>query len=130
MNKGKRTNKKKKEIETVVNDSSVINQKIIRYLKTWESNRNQWKFEKVKQIRLVTGMLDCEKVPDDIFPIFIAYMESSKGKIRDTVISKATEVVEEMENWSALDIEAQEKLQTKPDVNKYNRARIILQSLQ
>ncbi|XP_054286711.1 uncharacterized protein C7orf50 homolog isoform X1 [Macrosteles quadrilineatus] len=124
--KQKKTKKKKNKSQPV---SVQPNSSILDYLTRWKNKRGNWKFEKVKQTRLVTNMFENEKLPDAHFDIFLEYMEGGSKSMKELMSKMANEVVEEMEKWESLT--ETEKVST-PKVNeiKYNRARTVLQMLQ
>lgn len=144
----KKSNKKK---QPVVDEGKIVKE-CIEYLNKWKNDKPNWKFEKIKQIKLVNNMFHPVRVSDEIFPIFVEYIAGSSGHVRKLVCTKATEVVEEMERWLEMTDEEksmieqekseltekeksemtdQEKSESsqKPDEMKYNRAREILQAL-
>ena len=86
--------------------------KAIDYLRNWETDRQNWKFEKCRQIWLlhVSGAnisiimmyikvpqnaYDETRVPDDIFPTLLKYMESIKGGMRNLALDIANKKLEE-----------------------------------
>jgi len=73
--------------------------KALRYLKTWEEDRDSWKFEKCRQIWLLHNAYDDSKVPGDIFPSLLNYMESIKGGMRQGAIDIAKQKVEKGKKW-------------------------------
>lgn len=58
----KRKSKKEKKIEKHNEDSKLVQQQCIEYLRKWKNDKNNWKFEKAKQIRLLSYMFDSTKV--------------------------------------------------------------------
>ncbi|XP_039283943.1 uncharacterized protein C7orf50 homolog [Nilaparvata lugens] len=126
MKKSKGSKKKSKKNST---NSREDNDDHIKYLEAWKSDKINWKFEKVKQMRLLSGMFDAKKLPENVFPLFVEYMKNSTGNARKTAVDKATEIIDEMEKWTSLTEEDQEKA-TKPDIEKYERARTLIQTLE
>lgn len=63
-----------------------------------------------------------------MFPMFVEYINGSKGNITKVVAHKCSVVVKEMEDFMELDEDEQGK-KTKPDEMKYERARSILQAV-
>ena len=65
--KKKKQNKRKKakKIKAVGNSDS-NKEKCMNYLKRWHDDRQNWKFEKLRQIWLFRNMLDPSKVNTDI----------------------------------------------------------------
>ncbi|RZF44483.1 hypothetical protein LSTR_LSTR002256 [Laodelphax striatellus] len=126
MKKSKGRKKKSKNNPTNTRED---NDDHIKYLEAWKTDKSNWKFEKVKQMRLLTGMFDPKKLPENVFPLFVEYMKNSTGNARKTAVEKATQIIDEMEKWTSLTEEEQEKV-TKPDDEKYERARTIIQTLE
>lgn len=66
--KKKKQNKRKKEKKTkAVGNSDGNKEKCMNYLKIWHNDRQNWKFEKLRQIWLFRNMLDSSKVNAFIF---------------------------------------------------------------
>ncbi|KAI8575911.1 hypothetical protein K450DRAFT_259356 [Umbelopsis ramanniana AG] len=58
----------------------------IDYLRTWKSDRSEWKFQKVRQIWLLANMYDEVKISDEDFAILLEYVQDLKGKARQVRI--------------------------------------------
>jgi hypothetical protein len=63
--KKKKQNKRKKA-KKIVGNSDGNKEKCMNYLKRWHDDRQNWKFEKLRQIWLFRNMLDPSKVNTDI----------------------------------------------------------------
>ncbi|PNF40034.1 hypothetical protein B7P43_G11631 [Cryptotermes secundus] len=133
--KKKHKTKKAKNMQAIQN-SDGNKEKCIRYLKRWHEDRQNWKFEKLRQIWLFQNMLNPLKVPDSSFQILVDYISGSRGYARQMVVEKTMKVIKAVELWSKLseeglkeeDIAKQVPDEKVPEV-VYERARSILQSL-
>ena len=85
----------------------------IMYLKQWKKHRDEWKFQKVRQVWLLTHMYDSNMVNDKHFKTLLKYLDGMKGMCRQTTSTKAQNLIE-----SETD-----------DVVKSDRARKIVQQL-
>ncbi|XP_061733219.1 uncharacterized protein C7orf50-like [Nerophis ophidion] len=87
------------------------------YLTCWAENREEWKFQKIRQTWLFQHMFDSEQVPDEKFSLMLEYIEGLQGGARQTTVQKALVLVEESG-------------QEDPDVQKRaQRARDVIQML-
>ena len=59
--------------------------KALDYLEAWANDRDNWKFEKCRQIWLLQNAFDVDRVPDDKFPDLLNYIDSIKGGMRKIV---------------------------------------------
>ncbi|XP_071650582.1 uncharacterized protein [Temnothorax longispinosus] len=94
------------------------------YLKKWKHCKNEWKFEKLRQIWLIDNLLSSYSISDEIFPIVLEYFEKCRGSARETLIEKAMELMKKAE--------AEEDEKDKKELMKttpYKRARQVLQTL-
>ncbi|KAJ9583527.1 hypothetical protein L9F63_022145 [Diploptera punctata] len=130
----KKKKPKKGKIQAVCKDEN--KNRSIDYLKTWDTNRHNWKFEKLRQIWLFKNMFNIHNVPDSVFPILLEYISGTKGHARKMVVKNAMNVVKAMESWQELVKEglSEEEIATKLSTDKvdeetYERARLIIQSL-
>lgn len=92
-------------------------QKCLNYVSQWKHNRNQWKFEKLKQVWLKKYMFNSNKVPAEMWNTLLEYFSGCKGKARESVIQDALKVID-AEN------------EDEEDGVKLQRARDIIQHLQ
>lgn len=92
-------------------------EKALNYLSKWKHSRDEWKFEKLRQIWLQHNMYDSVKVPQEFWETLIEYFSNSKGKARDVLLKEALKIIEE---------ENEENKAT----CKMLRARDIIQNLQ
>merc|ERR1711976_5737 len=72
--------------------------KALQYLKTWHTDRDNWKFEKCRQIWLLHNAYDKSRVPEDLFPVLLRYMESIKGGMRNMALDIANKKLKTEEN--------------------------------
>ncbi|KAK5643389.1 hypothetical protein RI129_007234 [Pyrocoelia pectoralis] len=89
----------------------------LNYLSKWKHSRNDWKFEKRRQLWLKQNMFDVEKIPDDFWDIFIEYFSNAKGNVRKNILDEALKIIESNDREEKEDI-------------LFNRARSIVQCLQ
>ncbi|XP_069701161.1 protein cholesin [Periplaneta americana] len=132
-NKGK----KAKNIPTAVKNEDGNKDKCLSYLKKWHEDRQNWKFEKLRQIWLLQNMFEAEKIPDSDFDVLVNYISSIRGQAKQTVTEKAMKVIKTREKWTELTqqgLEEEEIATQVPDGNVteeiYERARSILQSIE
>lgn len=93
----------------------------LNYVSKWKHARNEWKFEKLRQIWLMDNLLDQISIPDDIFPIVLEYFEGCKGMAREQLLKKGMDVIKT--------IEENEENKDKIESVAYQRARKLLQAL-
>ncbi|XP_041362919.1 myb-like protein X isoform X2 [Gigantopelta aegis] len=94
----------------------------LEYLKLWNTDRQKWKFQKIRQVWLLQHMYQVNEVPDDSFAILLSYLDGLKGKARETTIADAEKSLQSLEDED----------DSSPDIKdplKYDRARQLLQSL-
>lgn len=60
--RSKKKKKKNKSNPTVIGSGSEPSLTWLQYLSEWKNNNDSWKFEKLKQIRLISNVFDREKV--------------------------------------------------------------------
>lgn len=109
-------------------------QKALAYISKWKHSRDQWKFEKLRQVWLLENLLDDSAIPDDIFPVVLEYFEGCKGMARQQLLKKAMEVIkkaeEETEKNENVDEEpADSRTVETTETIAYKRARQLLQAL-
>ncbi|XP_052070840.1 uncharacterized protein LOC127709379 [Mytilus californianus] len=103
VNKKKKKKEKNKKTELCITDSikteTEENKKspkelAIAYLKLWKKNRDEWKFQKVRQVWLLSNMLDSEMIKDKHFKTLLLYLDGLKGKARETTSLAAQKIIE------------------------------------
>lgn len=100
-----------------------LQQKCLNYLSQWKHNRDQWKFEKLKQVWLQQSMFNSDKIPTEMWDTLVEYFCGCKGKAREAIIKDALKVI---------DAEGEEGKEEEDAVDhvKVKRARDIIQNLQ
>eukprot|EP00090_Calanus_glacialis_P024079 TRINITY_DN3738_c0_g1_i1.p1 TRINITY_DN3738_c0_g1~~TRINITY_DN3738_c0_g1_i1.p1 ORF type:complete len:289 (-),score=100.80 TRINITY_DN3738_c0_g1_i1:35-868(-) len=106
--------------------------KALKYLNTWEEDRESWKFEKCRQIWLLHNAYEESKVSEGIFPSLLRYMESIKGGMRQGAMDIARQKVEKGTKWEELseaktDEEVRTELGDKLSECELKRAQQILE---
>ncbi|XP_063447105.1 uncharacterized protein C7orf50 homolog [Mytilus trossulus] len=103
VNQKKKKKEKNKKTKPCVTDSEKTeteeNKKsskelAIAYLKLWKKNREEWKFQKVRQVWLLSNMLDSDLVKDKHFETLLLYLDGLKGKARETTSTAAQNIIE------------------------------------
>ena len=75
--------------EELVNDNSA-RKNALNYLIVWKEQKEEWKFNKAKQIWLIKSMYSLEKVPSKYFKILLKYLEDLKGDLKKRLIKEGT----------------------------------------
>lgn len=119
-----RAKKRKKHAELMqekkVKTELALQEKCLNYLSQWKHNREEWKFEKLKQVWLQQNMFNIAKVPEESWEVLVEYFCGSQGKARDVIVKDALKIIE---------ADDEENIDENWDV-KMNRARDIVQNLQ
>ena len=81
--------------------------KALLYLKLWYDDKKgvsntKWKFEKCRQIWLVSNCYCDKKIPAKEFKWLIKYMKTIQGGMRDTSLKEAQEKVELSKKWDQM----------------------------
>ena len=84
----------------------------------WKHVRDQWKFEKIKQIWLMDNIFNEKYIPDQHFQVVLEYFENCKGMAKKKLVDKAMTIIKEAEDDEELS-----------ESEKYKRARQLLQAL-
>lgn len=90
------------------------------YLIKWRDDRDAWKFEKKKQIYIQNHCFDPSKIQADEWGACLEYLEGSKGKSREALVTSAEKMITELDSKDQKD----EVVSI-----KYTRARDLLQML-
>jgi len=90
----------------------------------WKHSRNEWKFEKLKQIWLMDNLLDENAISDNLFPVVLEYFEGCKGMAREVLLRKGMEIIRKTEAETDED-DKREIMES----TAYKRARQLLQTL-
>ncbi|KAL7732620.1 hypothetical protein ACLKA6_013551 [Drosophila palustris] len=99
------------------------------YLKKWRDNRQDWKFEKLRQISIQQTAFDEQKLSEDIWGIALEYLASSKGAAKAILTKLAEDVIQELDQkCDQLGEDCGLERQTIVESTRYQRARNLLQS--
>merc|ERR1719219_1132128 len=100
----KRLNKRRKKkiaaglpVEETIHESKGQS-KALQYLQTWAADRENWKFEKCRQIWLLHNAYEKTKVSDEIFPTLLDYIQSIKGGMRQVALDIASKKLKSSED--------------------------------
>uniref|UniRef100_T1PH93 WKF domain-containing protein n=1 Tax=Musca domestica TaxID=7370 RepID=T1PH93_MUSDO len=96
------------------------------YLKKWKHCREDWKFEKLRQISIQQSMFDENILSTEYWNIALEYLAGSKGAAKDKVIKMANDVIDEVDKQCEAK-ETEEQRQQLVNSVKYQRARDLLQ---
>lgn len=123
----KKRAKHQKVVETAKVDSAQREeQRNLDYLRKWKTNKDEWKFEKLRQISIQNQLFrEKEAIDDEFWELAIEYMSGTKGAGREVIIKKAEEIINEIDNRIS-----GEKNAELVKLRSYNRARELLQLLQ
>jgi len=121
-NSKKKKNKKKKKLteKTPETPDARHGYKALEFLKRWKYERSDWKFEKLRQVWLLTNILNEKELNEENFGILLEYITSVQGRAR-------AQTLKEMQN-TMKSIEIKSNSST-DDTVKYERARRIVQML-
>lgn len=94
-----RTKKRKKHAQLLADKKMkaelALQQKCLNYLSLWKHNRNEWKFEKLRQVWLQQNMFDPSKIPDEFWEDLVQYFSNSKGKARNMISRDALKLIQQ-----------------------------------
>lgn len=96
------------------------------YLKKWKHCREDWKFEKLRQISIQQSMFDENILSTEYWNIALEYLAGSKGAAKDKVIKMANDVIDEVDKQCEAK-ETEEERQQLVNSVKYQRGRDLLQ---
>merc|ERR1712098_35068 len=100
--------------------------KAIQYLQQWNSDRENWKFEKCRQIWLLHNAYEKTKISEELFPVLLKYIASIKGGMRNMTINIANKKLEEEDKDT--DDKAVKKKEVVTEAEK-ERARKVIEVL-
>lgn len=130
--KGIETGRQKKRAKhqkvVEVNKQSSVEREILRnieYLNKWKSNRDSWKFEKLRQISIQNHLYDEASIDDDLWWLIVEYLSGAKGAARECIVKKSEEVINDIDG-RLTETNKNQMLGLK----NYKRAREMLQLLQ
>lgn len=101
-------------------------QRNAEYLQKWKHSRDNWKFEKLRQISIQQTLFEQDKLSNDVWSIALEYLAGSKGAAKDKIVKLANDAIEE-EDKRAEQQETEEERQLILNSVKYQRARDLLQ---
>ncbi|KAL4239612.1 hypothetical protein ACF0H5_000420 [Mactra antiquata] len=97
--KRKQKKLKKAEIKQLnIDRAGTAKASSIEYLNTWNEKREEWKFNKTRQVWLLHNMYDQEAVSDENFQILLQYLEGLKGQSRGETATEAEKIIEKAED--------------------------------
>ena len=79
------------------------------YLKTWKKNRDQWKFEKLKQNWILDNLFDDTQVSDKLWPTVLQYFQESRGNVRKVLNERCVKFVDELKQADGDKVAAEDK---------------------
>lgn len=126
---GRQKKKQKREKHLVAQkDQSVEREKQRNeeYLKKWKNSRDEWKFEKLRQISIQQTMFEENKLNAEVWSIALEYLAGSKGAAKDKIVKIANDVIDGIDKLCE-DVETEEERKQHFDSVKYQRARDLLQ---
>lgn len=89
-NISKKKKKKKNKVEhEPEQESNPALHPALDYLRTWDTNRKNWNFKKVRQVWLLQNMFDQVQIADEDFSILLKYLEGLKGAAKEKTIEMA-----------------------------------------
>lgn len=97
------------------------------YLRKWRDSRQDWKFEKLRQISIQQTAFNEKKLSADIWPIALEYLAGSKGAAKAIISKLAEDAIQEMDKQCEELSEDTERQKIVESV-RYQRARNLLQS--
>lgn len=96
-----------------------LQQKALDYLSKWQHCKQEWKFEKLRQVWLQQNLLDPTRVPEEYWSAALQYFSGSEGRSRQVVLETCLKVIEVGEDDQSEECEV-----------KVKRARDLVQHLQ
>lgn len=125
---GRQKKRAKHQKVVEVNKQSSKEREISRnndYLNKWKSDRESWRFEKLRQISIQNHLFDEENIDDNLWSLTIEYLSGAKGAARECIVKKSQEVINDIDS-RLTETNKREMLGLK----NYERAREMLQLLQ
>lgn len=97
-----------------------------QYLHQWKTDRNSWRFNKLRQISIQKGLFSQTQPMDDaLWQLALDYLSGTKGHGREVLIKAAETVINEIDE--RINAENQHELVSQ---TQYTRARELLQMFQ
>lgn len=124
----KKKQKHQQRLEAQKSQSSNKDAKVNKeYLLKWKESRQDWKFNKLRQISIQQTAFDVEKLDDELWPTALEYLASSQGAARSKISQLAEEVIQKLDKeGEKLEDEAERRKLI--ESTQYRRARDLLQS--
>lgn len=125
---GRQKKRAKHQQVVEVNKQSSKEREILRnieYLNKWKSDRDSWKFEKLRQISIQNSLYDEAHIDDDLWWLVTEYLSGAKGAARECIIKKSQDIINDIDS-RLTETNKKEMLSLK----NYKRAREMLQLLQ
>ncbi|KAL3875623.1 hypothetical protein ACJMK2_033555 [Sinanodonta woodiana] len=94
----------------------------LEYLRQWQSDGENWKFQKVRQVWLLHNVYNKDKIGEKDFDILLRYLEPLRGRAREKTLSEAEEIMKSYESKEEADMDEEKLL-------KVQRARQVIQIL-
>eukprot|EP00698_Gefionella_okellyi_P010278 TRINITY_DN2657_c0_g1_i1.p1 TRINITY_DN2657_c0_g1~~TRINITY_DN2657_c0_g1_i1.p1 ORF type:complete len:235 (+),score=47.11 TRINITY_DN2657_c0_g1_i1:130-834(+) len=86
--KKKKSKAKKRKVQVKTADASAA----LQYLQLWDSNRESWRFQKVRQVFLLKHMYDRQFLDKLHFQIMLRYVQSLSGRAVDETKQSAVRI--------------------------------------
>ncbi|XP_033161734.1 uncharacterized protein C7orf50 homolog [Drosophila mauritiana] len=124
----KKKQKHQQRLEAQKSQSSNKDAKVNKeYLLKWKESRQDWKFNKLRQISIQQTAFDVEKLDEELWPTALEYLASSQGAARSKISQLAEEVILKLDKeGEKLEDEAERRKLI--ESTQYQRARDLLQS--
>lgn len=74
----KRQKKRQKKVQVIVRNKEQEIEKTISYLTKWDTNRDEWKYEKLRQIYIQKHVFDEAIISNEHSDLAIKYLSTSK----------------------------------------------------
>jgi len=124
----KKKQKHQQRLEAQKNQNSNKEAKINKeYLIKWKESRQEWKFNKLRQISIQQTAFDEEKLDAELWPTALEYLASSQGAARSKISQLAEEVIQKLDKEGEK-LEDEAERQKLIESTRYQRARDLLQS--
>lgn len=85
----KRKKKQIKHVQVIEKNRDKEVERVASYLKLWSENREEWKYEKLRQIFIQKNIYDENLIADDLVDLAIEYLSSTKV-IRARIVNTET----------------------------------------
>lgn len=78
----KRQKKRQKQAQNIVRNKDKEIEKTISYLTKWDTSRDEWKYEKLRQIFIQKNVFDENVIPNEHSDVAIKYLSTSKVNLQ------------------------------------------------